>query len=624
MLSGPNSGPTSQGEIWVPYTMLGNLRPDDEYFADPRAQWLAVVGRRAPDYSLRQVQQEMSLLAHAADERVPGRVSSLLVTDGSLIRDPEIRPRAPVIFAVTLGVSGMLLLLACVNVTSLLLSLSSSRQQEIAVRLSLGAGRFRLLRQLLTESLLLSGIAAAFSLLIAHYAPNALWNSMMSSPAPFSLMPDWRVVLYCLGVALAAGVIAGLSPAVETLRPRLSESLKGSAAAVTPGRRRSRFRSVLVAAQIALSLLLLVFAALFTQAQRRFFSYDPGFETRHVLNVNLASVLAGYNPPTSFYQEFESRINAAPGIVHGSYASIAPWSGRNSTELTSVDGKPIPSTHDFRRDPARRSVSPEYFADLDISFVRGRAFTREEATSKRQIVPVVISDAMARRYWPNQDPVGHHFAIPTLHQVIGVCRDVQSVAYMENDGAFYYTPLDADRAKPPYLLVRFTGDPQAATAAIRNVLRRTDPQMAAGIQTLAAIIERQGERLKPVMILDALAGILALLLAVTGVYGVVSFSVSQRVREIGIRLALGAQRSSVVSLVIRSGAAPVCCGIIVGIGLAVAVASATQATVFGFNPRDPLTFTLVPLLLLAAAFGAIWIPARRAARQDPMSALRNE
>jgi predicted permease len=620
-LSGSNAGPTQDADVWVPYTMLGSVRPADEYFADPHARWLTVVGRRSRSYPMQQLQQELNLLARQADEQVPGRRTSLMVTNGSLVQDPEMRARAPLIFSVTLGTTALLLLLACVNVTTLLLSRSAARQREIAVRLSMGAGRVRLLRQFLTESLVLSGLAAGCSFLIVQRAPAALWRSVTARAAPFDLTPDWRVLLYCLAVAVTAGVIAGASPAIESLRPELSESLKGSSTAVTPGRRRSHLRSILVAVQIALSLLLVVEVGLFTRAQRRFFSYDPGFDTHEVLSVTLASVTAGFDPPASFYEELETRAKAVPGVLQTSYASIAPWSGRNSTELREIDDKPIPATGDYRRDPARRAVSPEYFAALDISLVRGRVFTRGEASSHTQHVPAVISEAMARRYWPGQDPVGHHFG---THEVIGVCRDVQSVAFMQDDGPFYYSPLDVHQSKPPSLLVRVAGDTQGAAAALREIVRQTDPQMAATVVTLASIVERQGEGLKPVMIYGAMAGVLALLLALTGVYGVVSFSVSQRIREIGIRMALGAQRTDVVLLVLRSGASPVCGGLIAGLGLALAVSAGMETILFGVNPRDPLMLTVVTLLLFVAALGAIWIPARRAAALDPLSSLRYE
>jgi predicted permease len=611
-------------DVWVPYTMLESLRPADAFFANPGAQWLTVVGRRRPDYALQQVQQELSLIARQADDQVPGRVTSLIVTDGSPVHDPEMRSRAPLIFSVTLGTTALLLVLACVNVTTLLLSRSAARQREIAVRLSLGAGRLRLLRQFLTESLVLSGLAAAFSFLIALRAPAALWYSLTSSPAPFDLTPDWGVLLYCLGVGLAVGVIAGVSPAVESLRPELSQSLKGSSTAVTPGRRRTGLRSILVAVQIALSLLLLVQVGLFTRAQRRFFSHDPGFETKQVLSVTLASVTAGFKPAASFYQELESRVKALPGVAAASYAHIAPWSGRNSTELSEIDGRPIAATGDFRRDPARRMVSPEYFAALGIPVTRGRVFTRDDRTSEKQVVPTVISEAMARQYWPGQDPVGHHFRVSALHEVIGVCRDLQSVRYLQDDGPFYYLPLDARQSKPPYMLVRVSGDPGSAAAVLRDIVRQIDPQMATTIVPLASIVEREGERLKPVVAYGASAGILALLLALTGVYSVVSFSVGQRVREIGIRMALGAQRQDVVSLVLRSGAVPVGGGLIAGIGLALAVSAGIESILYGVNPRDPLMLTIVPLLLLAAALGAIWIPARRAAALDPLTSLRYE
>ncbi len=269
-------GPDSDCDLWVPYNMLDRLRPANDFFSDVRAQWLGLRGRRRADVPLRQVEEELRVLARRADTDVPGRQTTVTVTDGALINDPDVRGRAPVMVAVTLGTTTVLLLLACVNVTTLLLSRSAARQREVAVRLSLGAGRARLLRQLLTEGLVLSGVSAVLSLLIVRQAPLVLWNSVMSYPPPFDLTPDWRVLFYCLGVATAAGLIAGASPSLESLRPRLSESLKGSSGAVTSGRRRSRLRGVLVAVQVALSLLLLVQVALFARAQRRFFSYDPG------------------------------------------------------------------------------------------------------------------------------------------------------------------------------------------------------------------------------------------------------------------------------------------------------------------------------------------------------------
>ena len=624
----------NDSDVWLPYTMLGQLRPTDEYFADPRAQWLIVTGRRKPTYSLRQVEEELRAIARRADEDIPGRRTSLTVTDGALINDPDIHQRAPVIFAVTLGTTTVLLLLACVNVTTLLLSRSAARQREIAVRLSLGAGRFRLLRQLLTEGMVLSGVSAVLTILIVQSGPAALWNSTMPFAAPFDMKPDWRVLLYCLVVALATGVIAGLSPTLESLRPQLSDSLKGSTGAVTAGPRRSRLRGALVAVQISLSLLLLVQVMLFTKAQRRFFSYDPGFETHQVLNVSFESVRAGFAPPVSFYQDIESRVRAVPGVVQTSFASLTPWWGRNSTTVREIDGTPVPITGNIDQDPARRVVLPAYFSTLDIGLIRGRVFTREELSSKSPVVPVVISEAMAQRYWPGQDPIGHQFRLgdrrpntprsPFAHEVIGVCRDVQSVRFMQDDGPFYYPPLDIQHTRPAYMLVRVSGDTRVPAAAIREIARDIDPQMALTVITLASTVERQGEQMKPVMMYGSAAGILALLLAVTGVYAVVSFSVSQRIREIGIRTALGAQRSDVIVLILRSGEAPVVGGLVAGIGLALSLSAVMASVFFGVNPRDPFTLIVVPLLLLAAAVGAIWIPARRAAALDPLASLRYE
>jgi hypothetical protein len=279
-------------------------------------------------------------------------------------------------------------------------------------------------------------------------------------------------------------------------------------------------------------------------------------------------------------------------------------------------------------------VVPEYFRALDIGIVRGRVFTREELSSKSSLVPVVISEAMAKRYWPGQDPIGHQFRLgnrrpntprsPIAHEVIGVCRDVQSVRFMQDDGPFYYRPLDVQQNRPPYMLVRVSGDTRTPATAIRDIVRDMDPQMAVTVATLASTVERQGEQMKPVMIFGAGAGILALLLALTGVYAVVSFSVSQRIREIGIRTALGAQRSDVVALILRSGAAPVMAGLVAGAGLALMLSAVMQSVLVGVNSRDPFTLIVVSVLLLAAAVGAIWIPARRAAALDPLVSLRYE
>jgi hypothetical protein len=302
---------------------------------------------------------------------------------------------------------------------------------------------------------------------------------------------------------------------------------------------------------------------------------------------------------------------------------MAPWAGRNSTEISEIDGTPVPQTRDYRRDPATRSVSPEYFSVLDLPLTRGRVFTREDV-SQSVVIPAVVSEAMARRYWPGIDPIGRRFSARAPHQVVGVTRDVQSVSFMQDDGPFFYAPLAMDRSHPIYMLVRVAGDPATAAAALNSVVRQVDPQMVATIVTLDSTAEQIGARLMSVTMFGAVAGLLALLLALSGVYAVVSFSISQRIPEIGIRLALGARPRDVVMMILRSGASSVCGGLLVGMGLALGVAAAIRATVFGVNPTDPMMFTAIPLLLLLAAVGAMWIPARRASAVDPVSSLRSQ
>ena len=289
-----------------------------------------------------------------------------------------------------------------------------------------------------------------------------------------------------------------------------------------------------------------------------------------------------------------------------------------------IDGRPIPEPRHFMESPARRVVSPDYFSALDITLTRGRAFTSEETSATRLVIPAVISETMARRYWPGQDPIGRQFRIVKVHEVVGVCQDVQGVKYMEDDGPFYYWPLDLEQLKPAYMMVRVSGDAEAVAAIVREIVRQSDPQMATTITTLGSTIRRQGEQLKPMMIYGVVSGVVALLLALTGIYAVVSFSVNQRIREIGIRTALGAQGRDVVALFLRSGAAPVIGGLVAGLGLVFALSALMASMLYGVNPRDPLTLGIVPALLLAAALFAIWVPARRAAALDPLTSLRHE
>jgi len=309
-------------------------------------------------------------------------------------------------------------------------------------------------------------------------------------------------------------------------------------------------------------------------------------------------------------------------VNNTSYASPGPWLGRSSTEITEIDGKPFPPTRDYRRDPACRRVSEEYFSALSIPLVRGRTFRNGETGPAP---PVVISESMARQYWPNQMPIGRTFRTTALLcEVVGVCRDLQSVAIMQNDGPFYYAPLEMATAKPAAMMVRVSGDPQNSVNSIRDAIRQLDPQMAATVMPLSQPVRRQGDALKPVLVHGTLAASLALLLALSGVYGVVSFSVSQRIPEIGIRIALGAQRRDVLALVLRSGLGAVCGGLVIGIGLALAATAGTRLILPGSDSGDPVVFGAVPLFLLFAAVGAIWIPARRAAALDPVTSLRHE
>ena len=592
--------------IWMPWTMQRLFYQDNDYFRSDSTRWLTAEGRLKADHIRSEVRSELAVIAAQLDRLEPGRQTTMYVTNGSFGEEPALRGSLFWIGPVVMGALTLILLIACTNVTVLQLSRAVTRQREMGIRLSIGSGRGHLLRMLLTEMLLLAAVAGALSAYIAFQAPALFTRLIATENMPvYQTKPDFGVMLYLGAIILIATLMAGLSPAAESLRVNLNDVMKAGGRGSGAGAR-SR-RSFLVAAQIAMSLVLLVCAGLFIRAQYTMFTADPGFETWRVLSVSLQQPL----PAAA------ARLSEIPGVE----AVAAGFPLSQDEQGPGADQVRMPGQPPGSGKPAAVSaVSGNYFDTLNIPILRGRAVAGASEA--------VVSQAFARAFWPGKDPLVERVLVrgETL-SVVGIARDVEAEHPGVVDGPHLYRWRDLS-APVDSLLIRFQGDPLSAASRVRDAIRRLDPDSQVSPRTLRAILDQSAERFSTmVRMVEILAG-LALSLAVLGIYGVVAFSVSQRGQEIGIRMALGATKAMVVRLVLNSGARPILWGILAGTGLAFGAASAV-ATVLrhapvAIRPRDPITFLGVAILLALVAFAAMLRPAWNAAATDPMRALRDE
>jgi len=613
--------------VWIPYTMQPPFFGGRDFFRESSVQWLMLEGRLKPGETRAAAQAELSVIARQQDRLQPGRKTTIFVTNGSFVQEPSQRAQMLWIAPLIMGALTLILLLACANVTMLMLSRAAARQREIAIRLSLGAGRKRLLRMLLTESLLLAVVAGAISAWIAGRVPAAMEKFIPGMPH-YPMAPDMLVFAYLSAITLLAGTMAGLAPAAESLKVDLTASLKGQEGFF--GSSRGRTRGFLVGAQVAMSLVLLTGAGLFVRAEMTVFSENPGFETRRVFLFSLRTPSPPYTPVSSvaLYRTVEQRLRALPGIQSVCLASSPPFSndeGRGPEEEVRLPGQ--------AKGTGLRAgvniVSPFFFETLGIPIERGRAFREGETPVKGASSPVVVSEALARALWPARDPLGQPLrdADDGLLEVVGVARDVKSQRFGALDGPYLYRVRDP-RAYGDSIMARFQGDPAPLQLAIRNLLREMDRELLPRIGTLESVMQTFAAIFWKGAEMVLFLGAVAMVLAVAGIYGVVAFGVSRRAREMSIRIALGATRADIILSVIASGVRPILIGLSVGLLLAVlgagVLAQALRATPVSLNVSDPVAYAAVALLLVFTALAAMCGPALRAARADPSHALRQE
>jgi predicted permease len=634
---GPRLDRDAPPEFWAPTMMYAGVNPGWAGLGLQTRwtmQWLGAFGRLEPGITLGQAQTAMAALtAQLKREHWDRLWGSSAAKAGLLLSANETRfnpgRRASVVnfLGLLLATTGLVLLIACSNVANLLLVQATRRTREIAVRLSLGAGRSRLVRQLLTESVVLSLLGGAVGLAVAVATSEFLAG--FRQPFRMPLLLETGLNLRMLGFAwlasLFTGILFGLAPARQAMKLELTPALKSDTPSSVAGSRRWGLRSTLMVAQVALSLLLLIGAGLFVRtlqnAQAADVTRDPG----NVLLFKQGITSRGYDEAQgkALYPQLLERVQGVPGVRSAALVYIVPLGGmRGGTDVV-VDH---PAVGKRRLQVDVNVVTPRYFQTIGIPLLHGRAFTGQDGEGAPAVA--IVNEQWARRFWPGQDPVGKRFQTtwePRTVEVVGVVRDGPFRNYRAQIKPCFYVPLAQDYRKQMSLVVRTYGDPPALLPLVRRRIEELDKDFA-NLEVLTLKSHRDAglsqERLTAGL-LSAL-GLLALALAAIGVYGVISFSAAQRTREIGLRMAMGARPADVLALVLRSGMWLAIIGVVVGLGAALGLTRFVASLVFGVSPTDPLVFAAVSLLLLGVALLACYIPARRAAKVDPLVALRYE
>ena len=631
--------PYRTDQIWVP--LLQSIPPELQKSHD--MHFLLVIGRLRPNVSVEAARAEIDGLAkrykRAHPEEVTGRGGNVVSLQTYLVRD------ARTSLLVLLGAVGCVLLIACVNVANLLLSRAAGRKREIAIREAVGASHGRIIRQLLTESILLALMGAGAGLFAAAFVSGALVMHAPGADAilpPGSLSADPVVFLFALAIALVSGVGAGLFPAVQSSRADVAGSLKDNTRSATATRSQTRFRNALVAAEVALSLILLICAGLLLRSFSRLFQVEPGVRIDHSLIAEISLPDPADNQHAKIsasLSQLADRLKASPGVISAGMVSCPPVGGHCSDRVFSIEGHPLPPGQ--FNDALFRAADPGYFAAAGIPVLKGRTFTKRDGIGFDKNHPrpgaIVVSESMARQFFPHEDPIGKYISfgvdvekanstgIPVpRYQIIGIVGDV--VANLDaRIQPTVYVPLLDGQSSDVYIVLHTALEPHSIVPALRREVHRLNPDLPlVQVQTMEDMLGRSAsDRRFSLLLFGCFAGLAALLAAV-GLYGVLSYSVAQRRAEIGIRLALGASIGHVRTQVLKQGMTPAMIGVAAGVVGALFAVRAMKTLLFQVAATDALTFCLVPVLLLSISALACYVPALRATRIDPTEALRSE
>ena len=617
--------PENDDELWVPIAFTA------QEAANRNRHYLEVVARLKPGVTLEQAQSEMTTIGARSQQQYPQSNTDLSVAVTSLHEQlvGDIKPA----LLILLGAVGLVLLIACANVANLLLARAAIRQKEIALRVALGARRWRLLRQFLTESVLLATLGGILGLAIA-YAGLLLLGSFIpeniSQAREISL--DLKVLGFTLLVSLLTGFIFGLAPAIQALRMNQSETLKEGGRDSVTGRSGKRLRSLLVTAEVAVSLVLLIAAGLLINSFLRLRNIDPGFKVDRLLTMKIELPEPKYEAferRAAFYTDLIQRVQSLAGVRSAAVTTNLPLYRQGNSISIRVEGRPDPPPGQ-ELIVVTRIISPAYFDTMSIPLLAGRQFTDQDTDTTPNAV--MISETMAKRFWPGENAIGKRLAAGRVRtdadwiQVVGIVKDVRQFELnAEPRPQMYVSYRQADFFAPEDLVVKTNVDPANMAASVRKAVWEIDKdQPVSNIKTMEEILADSIARQRfSMLLLGVFAGV-ALLLAAVGIYGVMSYSVAQRTHEIGIRMALGAQTGAVLKLAVGYGLKLVVAGVLIGLIAAFALTRLMSTLLFGVTPTDPATFALISLLLIGVAAVASYIPARRATKVDPLIALRYE
>ncbi|HXG68899.1 MAG TPA: ABC transporter permease [Blastocatellia bacterium] len=639
-------------DLYVPMMMQALVRPprggfsgemNPDLLARRGAGWLSIVGRLKPGVTIEQAQAAMTTIAGQLEQAYPdtnrGRIATLFPVNKV---DPRAYTQLLSVAALLMAVVAMVLLIACANVANLLLARASARRKEIAMRLALGASRLRIVRQLLTESILLSALGGLVGLLLAVWTIDVL----KTTPPPegiFSFTLDYRldgrVLGFTLVLSLLTGIIFGLAPALQATRPDLVPALKDDSSGTGQYNRRFSLRNLLVVAQVALSLVLLIGAGLFLRSLRQAQGIDPGFDAEKVLTASLNINLLRYTKAQGkeFYRRVIEQVEALPGVEAASLARVVPMSGGGRTNSLLIEGQTGPDNVSRSEGTGSPDENPHtvstnviglnYFKTMGIPLLRGRDFTAQDGEEAPGVV--IVNEAFVQRHFAGEDPLGKRLSFrgsrgPWM-EIVGVVRDSKYRTLGETPTPFAYQPVAQQHETGMTLHVRAASDPLSIAAAVRREVQALEKNLPlTDLQPLTALISSSLYPARMGAALLGVFGLLALTLAAAGLYGVLSYAVSRRTREIGIRMALGAQTGNVLRLVLKDGMTLVIVGIALGWTAAAFVTQLIASFLYGISPMDAATFAVIPMMLALVALLASYLPARRATKVDPMVALRYE